>query len=153
MTSMLRTTAVALFDDRNRAERALVELRRAGFRDPQIGVAVRDPGAPRPEDATAHTAEAAGFGMLAGASMAGLAAGTLMGLVGGGIVGGLVGALVGLGVPEDEAHYYQRELQAGHAVVTVQSEDRYDEALDVLRRHGGREAQPPQSPAGVGPLP
>jgi hypothetical protein len=45
--------------------------------------------------------------------------------------------LIGLGIPEDEAHYYEDEFKAGRLVVTARAENRYEEAAQVLRRHGG----------------
>ena len=36
-----QSTIVGVFDDRLQADRAIDELRRAGFRDDQIGVAMR----------------------------------------------------------------------------------------------------------------
>ena len=50
-------------------------------------------------------------------------------------VGGLVGALVGAGVPEEHAHYYQGEFEAGRTIVTVQADGRADEAMAILRRY------------------
>jgi len=46
-----------------------------------------------------------------------------------------VGALVGLGIPEDEAHYYQGEFESGRTIVTVKAEARYDEAWRILHSH------------------
>ena len=37
-----RTTAIAIFDDRTRAQRAIDQLKRAGFTDKVIGVTARD---------------------------------------------------------------------------------------------------------------
>ncbi|GHO90800.1 hypothetical protein KSF_008480 [Reticulibacter mediterranei] len=58
----------------------------------------------------------------------------------GAVAGGLIGALTNLGVPEDEAHFYQDELRAGRTLVTVQAKDRYEEALAILRRNGAYDA-------------
>jgi len=58
----------------------------------------------------------------------------------GAVAGGLIGALTNMGVPEDEAHFYQDELRAGRTLVTVQAEDRYEEALAILRRNGAYDA-------------
>jgi hypothetical protein len=55
---------------------------------------------------------------------------------GNGRLDGLVGALVGTGIPEEKTRYYQRELEAGHTIVTVKADGRYDEAASILRRHG-----------------
>jgi len=54
----------------------------------------------------------------------------------GAVAGGVIGALLGIGVPEDEAKYYDEEFRSGRTIVTVRAENRFDEAQDVLRRHG-----------------
>ena len=46
------------------------------------------------------------------------------------------GALIGLGIPEEEAKYYEGEVHAGRTVVTVQAAGRFDEAWQLLTRHG-----------------
>ena len=112
-----KSTIVGVFDDRMQADRAVDELRRAGFRDDQIGVAMRyDAGNVVAGDATtADTTDAdeshAGTGAIAGV-LGGLGLGALAGLgvlsgvipvVGPAIAGGTLGiilsnAAVGAGV-------------------------------------------------------
>jgi hypothetical protein len=112
-----RTTVVGVFDDRLQADRAVDELRRAGFRDDQIGVAMRyDAAGDMAGDATIVDSTAAdetraGTGAIAGA-LGGLGLGALAGLgvlsgvipvVGPAIAGGTLGvilsnAAVGAGV-------------------------------------------------------
>jgi len=58
----------------------------------------------------------------------------------GAVAGGLIGALTNMGVPEEEARFYQDELQAGRTLVTVQAGNRYDEALEILRQNGAYDA-------------
>jgi hypothetical protein len=156
-----RPTVIGIFHDRARAERAVEELRRAGFRQNQIGVVVRDEEPPtgltvqgdvRAEKGAATGAVAGGIlGSLLGAATAVLvpgfgpvlAAGILAGVLGGGTIGittgGLIGALVALGIPEEEAHHYERAFHSGHALVTVQTEGRSAEAVALLRRQGAVE--------------
>jgi uncharacterized protein (TIGR02271 family) len=50
-------------------------------------------------------------------------------------IAGMVGALIGLGIPEEEAAYYQGEFEAGKVVVTVQAGDRVREAEEILSRN------------------
>jgi len=156
MSSILQTTIVVIFDNRTDAEQAIAALRQAGFRNDQIGIALRDPRRTRqgdvPVEPTASAADGLGIGLIAGASMGGLAGGTLLGLLSGGIVGGLIGAFIGMGIPEEDARYYQEELEAGRTIITVQADGRQDEALPILLRHGGREATPPAALSGVGEL-
>ena len=49
---------------------------------------------------------------------------------------GVAGALIGWGIPEDDAKYYESEVQAGRYLVTVEC-GQGDDARDLLRRHGG----------------
>ncbi len=157
-----KSTIVGVFDDRLEADRAVDELRRSGFRDEQIGVAMRhDTGAVTSDGGAAtdesHTGSGAVTGVLTGLGLGALAGlGVLSGMIpvigpaiaGGTLgiilsnaavgagVGGLVGALVGAGIPEDEAHYYQGEFEAGRTIVTVHADGRADEAMAIFRRHG-----------------
>lgn len=61
-----------------------------------------------------------------------VAGGTLMALLAsagtGAGVATVIGALVGLGIPEDEAAYYEGEVKGGRTLVTVQADGRQDEA-------------------------
>ena len=75
------TTVVGVFDSRDRAERAVADLRALGFRDDQIGVALRDGDSTGTMAATDTGSRAAG-GAAAGA-----------------VVGGLLGAAAALLVP------------------------------------------------------
>src|SRR5205085_7687837 len=51
-------------------------------------------------------------------------------------VGAIAGALVGMGIPEDEAKYYEGEVRVGRTLVTVQATGWYEEARDIMRDHG-----------------
>jgi len=155
-----RSTVVGVFEDRRHADQAVSELRKAGFREDQIGIAMRHSdgvGDAVTGDEDSH----AGSGAIAGA-LTGLGLGALAGLgvlagvipvigpaIAGGTLGiilsnaaagagiaGLVGALVGAGIPEHEAKYYQGEFEAGRTIVTVNADGRADEVTAILRRHG-----------------
>jgi hypothetical protein len=164
MVTSTRSTAICAFPGPAQAREAVDELRRAGFRPDQIGFVSRD-GTGVATDATgpevrAESGAAAGAvtGGLLGALLGGvaalsvpgigpvLAAGLLAGVLGGTAAGawggGLVGALVGLALPEEEARHYQQEVEAGRALVMVQSGDRYVEAVDILSRCGGTYLEP-----------
>src|SRR5207302_3125027 len=96
-------TAVAVFDTREQARRAVEELRRAGFRDAQIGVGARREGSGEEGASGPPTWETgAGIGAMLGASLGGLAAGP-PGLASGAVVGLLLGALIDLEIPEEDA--------------------------------------------------
>jgi hypothetical protein len=162
MASVNRSTVVGVFEDRIQADKAVAELQSVGFRNDQIGVAMRhtegEQDSTLTEDsADTHAAAGAGIGVLTGlglGALAGLgvlsgvipvigpaiAAGTLgvvmsNAAVGAGIVG-LVGALVGAGIPEDEARYYHDEFKAGRVIVTVDAPGRTGEATAILHRFG-----------------
>jgi hypothetical protein len=153
---------VAIFDDLGSARQALDELRRVGFSDDQLGVISRQSEtAQGTNDETASGSkwdEGAATGVAAGAGVGalwavGMAAGALPGIgpaVAGGIlasvllsaagtatVAGIIGGLIGLGIPEDRARCYDSEVRAGRTLVTVQAPGRYEEAEEILRRHGG----------------
>jgi len=160
MAAKKRSTVVGVFEDRVRADKAIAELQKAGFRRDQIGVAMRHDAAERltsvNEEGT-HAESGAITGILTGLGLGALAGlGVLAGVipvvgpaitagtlgvifsnaaVGAGIVG-IFGALVGAGLPEHEAKYYQSEFEAGRTIVTVQAGDRVDEATAILRGNG-----------------
>lgn len=125
-----------------------------------------------PSDPThSHWEEGAGIGAAAGAATGtglglAVAANLIPGvgpvLVGGAImailasagtgaaVGGLIGALVGLGVPEEEASYYDSQFKTGRTIVTVRADDRSAAAWEVLARHGAYDFERQESAASPG---
>jgi len=155
-----RSTIVGVFADRLKADEAVNELLRAGFRSDQIGVAMRQPEGVEATDSDSEDTET-GTGAITGA-LAGLGLGALagMGVLAGVIpvigpaiaagtlgvilsnaaagagIAGLVGALIGAGIPEHEAKYYHEEFEAGRTIVTVTADGRTDEATTILRRYG-----------------
>ena len=165
-TASGRSTVVGVFHDRSTAEQAVEDLHRAGFTKDQIGFATHDADT-RTSDAGApgeHTeaGEGAAKGLLGGGIVGAvlgalatglipgigpvIAGGLLAGIVGGGLIGaaggGLIGALGGsMGVPEEEANYYDQEFRAGRTIVTVKADGRYDEAQSVLRRYGAYDVE------------
>jgi uncharacterized protein (TIGR02271 family) len=152
-----QSTVVGVFDNRDQADRAVEELRRMGFRDDQIGYAMRG----GDNTVAESTGNAAGEGLATGAVIGGLvgaaaallipgigpvvAGGVLASVLGGAAVGaaagGILGALVGMGIPEDEATYYEGEFQAGRILVTVKADTRAAEAREVLRRFGAYDVE------------
>lgn len=168
MAQMNRGTVVGVFERREHADQAVAELHRAGFRDEDIGFAVR--GGDAPEGATDATQTQAGegaatglltggvIGGIVGAAAAGLipgigpviAGGVLASVLGGAAVGaaagGLLGALMGLGVPEEEARYYETEFEAGRTIVTVRAGERFNEADEILRSLGAYDVRQGSAP-------
>ena len=165
MKASQRSVVVGVFQDRSRAQQAVQELRNVGFSEDHIGVVTRDETTGKTKTAKgdgSYAGEGAAIGAAAGAGVGalwalGIAAGLLPGIgpaiIGGGMlasllasaatgaaVAGIVGALVGLGIPEEEAKYYESEVHAGRTLVTVRADGRYDEALAILRRYGAYDA-------------
>jgi hypothetical protein len=154
-------TIVGVFADKTEADRAVDDLYQAGFRDDQIGVAMRhDEGltSETTSDGDTHVEAGAVTGALAGSGLGALAGlGVLTGIIpvvgpaiaagtlgvilsnaaaGAGIVG-LAGALIGAGIPEHEAKYYQDELESGRIIITVTAgKNRIGQAATILFRSG-----------------
>jgi len=166
MAAANRTTVVAAFPSRAEAQKAVAELRRAGFRDDQIGVITQkhDETAPVAETASgSKAATGAAVGAATGGGVGALwalgivaglfpplgvvAGGTLMAVLAsagaGAAVASVAGALIGLGIPEEEAHYFEGEVKAGRTLLTVKADGRYDEAVAILRRFGGYDMSTP----------
>jgi len=154
------TTTVGVFTTRAAAEKAVSDLRAAGYRDDQIGLVAKNAaGKTVHTDGAGETmaGEGGAIGAAAGAAGgaligAGIAAGVipvigpvlaigtlgtvLLNAAGGAAIAGLAGALVGWGIPDEDAKYYEGEVNSGRYLVTVNCGSRTD-ARDVLVRHGG----------------
>jgi len=156
-----RGTVVGLFRKTIAAERAIRDLKDAGFTDQQIGVLMRDRDEARrvAEQSGTKAGEAAAAGAITGGALGGLVgvlagigalvipgvgpiiaggalASTLAGAGIGAAAGGLLGAIVGLGVPEEEARYYETGLQEGGILVSVDAGPRAVEARNILETAG-----------------
>ncbi len=59
----------------------------------------------------------------------------------GSIAGGFLGAFTDLGIPHRKAKYYATEIQAGKTVVTIQTNQRQEEAMAILRSHGAHDVE------------
>jgi len=66
----------------------------------------------------------------------GVLASALMGMGVGAATGGLIGALVGMGVPEEDARYFDAGLREGRTMLTVSGTAGAPEAVAILQRHG-----------------
>ena len=161
MATMLKTV-VGVFHSQDKADAAVLDLNAAGFSYEQIGVVARsDVDSGDWSDPTNRDASAAEEGAVAGAAVGagvgglwalGIAAGFIPAIgpvVAGGILasllasaalgaatGGLIGALVGLGIPEEDAQYYEEEFRSGRILVTVRAGNRAAEAREILLSHG-----------------
>lgn len=161
MATATRTTVAGLFRSRDEAERAIRDLRAAGFRDEEIGMVARtdsgkierttgsgesmaEEGAAAGALAGAGIGVAIGFGVLSGvipvvgpAIFAGTLGTILSNAAAGAAIAGVAGALIGFGIPEEDARYYESEVRAGRYLVTVDANGRASEAWAVMNRHGG----------------
>ena len=159
-TATVHASTVGVFATRQAADRAIADLKAAGYRDDQIGLVGKDAsGKTVKTDGAGETnagegaAIGAGVGALTGAGVGAavwfglipvigpvLAVGTigtiLLNAAGGAAAASLAGALIGHGIPEDDAKYYEGEVKAGRYLVTVDAGGR-DDARGVFTKHGG----------------
>ena len=153
-------TAVGVFQDSAQADRAVRELKQAGFSDNQIGYTTPNQeakgGTESGDGGVGYSGGQVIGGAVAGGVVGGIAGALAAGLIpgigpilAGGILavtaagaglgaagGSLIGALTGLGVPEHEAKYYEGEARSGRTLVTVKSGSRYEEARSILAGAG-----------------
>lgn len=160
-TKTTGSTVVGVFENRDRAEQAIAELRRVGFRADQIGMVARNAKGETVRtdgEGDTYAGEGAVAGAVAGGAIgaaigAGVLAGTipvigpvlaigtlgtiLLNAIGGAVIVGIAGALIGWGIPEEDATYYENEVKAGRYLVTVQADGRAAEARMILDRFNG----------------
>lgn len=158
-------TVVGIFDGQNDAEKALNELKDAGFTPDQVSVVAKDTSETKSmvEGSSMGGAETSGIGT--GALLGGLfggAAGWLVGIgalaipgigpivaagalattLGGAAVGaaagGLIGALVGAGIPEEDARTYETHVKEGRILITAHAStaEQTQDARDAFDRYG-----------------
>ena len=149
--------AVGVFHDAEQAKHAIDELKNAGYSENEIGFLARATTTGTEDDVLSSAAtgsvEGGIIGGVLGAAAAllipgfgpAIAGGILLATIGaagiGALAGGLIGALVSIGVPEEEAHYYQHELKKGHTIVTVKASSGYDDVLAIMRRNRAIDAK------------
>jgi len=154
-------TVVALLPSRGTAEAAMRDLLEAGFREEQIGVAMRNPQDGRAaaggddvvrdavEDGATKGAVSGGVvggvvGLLGSLLIPGVGplvaggvlASVLAGAGAGAATGGVLGGLIAVGATEDEVRHFESGLAEGRALLTVDAGARTDEAVGILRRAG-----------------
>ena len=110
--STTQRLVVAVFDDRAQAEQAVNALENTGFSGDQIRFA-------------GHGASSGGI------------LDSLKSLFTGQDTGSVYNDLVSMGMPQDDASYFQREYEAGRSIVTVLAGGRMQEATALLARYGG----------------
>jgi len=155
-----RSTVVGVFHEREDAREAIEALKDAGFNPDSISILSPDREETRTmaEETGTHAGSGAATGLVAGGILGGIggwlvgigalaipgvgpfiAAGAFATALGGAAigagVGAIAGALIGMGVPKDEAEYYEGEVRSGRTLVTVAAPGHYDEAQRILREH------------------
>jgi uncharacterized protein (TIGR02271 family) len=155
------STVVGVFHDRERARDAIEALKEDGFTGDSISILSPDKEATREiaEDTGTHAGTGAATGAVTAGILGGLggwlvgigalaipgvgpfiAAGAFATALGGAAIGAgigaIAGALMGMGVPEEDAKYYEGEARAGKTLVTVRPDRRYDDAQRILRELG-----------------
>jgi hypothetical protein len=157
MNSDRRHTASA-FERREDAERALTDLRGAGFRDEEIGWAMRHEEAPTgTTDVSDDVASGATAGAVAGGTLGALGAAAGMALIPGlgpflaggylgtilitagasAAAGGALGGVAGLFADKEEGDFYESEFRSGRPIMTVNAGERDREAQEIFQRSGG----------------
>ena len=142
-----RGTVVGLFRNQSDAERAIRDLKDEGIDESRIGVAMLDRYGQRElADDTTGGILGGVVGLLVGVRALAIpgvgpviVGGTLASaLAGAGIAaaGGLIGALVTMGVPEDNASYFQTGLREGSVLLAATAGSRGREAREILRASG-----------------
>lgn len=153
-------TVIGVFTDVDEARIAVKDLLARGFRDDQIGIAGRDWRDDSTDVEHSYAGEGAATGLVAGAGLGALwglgilagvmpvigpaiAGGTLAAILSSAAAGaaaaGLSGALVGMGIPKEDAAFYESEFHAGRIILTVAAPGREAEASQVLLQHGAHE--------------
>lgn len=161
MSMTQRSTVVGVFHDREHAREAIEALKVDSFSPDAISILSPDKQASQAmaEETGTQAGSGAATGAVAGGVLGGLggwlvgvgalaipgigpfiAAGAFATALGGAAlgagIGAIAGALAGMGVPKDEAEYYEGEVKSGRTLVAVRANGRYAEAQSVLRQHG-----------------
>lgn len=155
----MTTTVVGVFKNRESAQQAILKVEQIGITDKQIGLLLSDESrrnrfsfieSSKADEGATFGASAGGLlGTLAGGLLSAgvmiipglnlVVTGTLVtalaGLGAGALTGGLVGGLIGAGLPEHEAKIYEKEIEAGNALVSVKTEttEQYNQVDRIFR--------------------
>jgi uncharacterized membrane protein len=161
---VMGSVVLGVFDTRDQAEGAALDLRSKGF-DKDISIVARDEEKGDIQETRMGGGEEGGDTTIEGITtggalggLAGLAAGAgalvipgigplvalgpIAGLLSGAATGGLAGGLIDWGIPETEGRHYEEDVKQGKILVTVQgNEPHLNKAGDVLRQHGAHDVK------------
>jgi hypothetical protein len=164
---MAKNIAVyGIYPSRPMVEKAVEELKNAGFRNSDISVlfpkggGTKEFAVEKETKAPEGAATGAGSGAVVGGALGWLvgigalaipgvgpfiAAGPIMaalaGAGAGGLVGGIAGALIGMGIPEYEAKRYEGRIKEGGILLSIHADDRdwTNKGKDILKRTGAED--------------
>ncbi len=159
------STVIGVFTETRAAERAVKALREKGFDESEISIVARDEGktvkrdmevggelggAENIADGTAWGGALGGVaGLLAGVGALAIpgigpivAAGPLAGALSGAVTGGVAGGLIDLGIPEERGRKYEQDLKSGGILAVIEtSNDKSDDASEILRNNGAKDVE------------
>ena len=170
-----RESVVGVFRTRDEARNAIEALESAGFATDDVSVLMPEAdGAAAARDDTNEDFGSAGpaiaGGVIGGAAgwLVGLGsfvipgvgpfigAGALIASLAGAAVGASVGALasglVKMGVPEEEARWYEQQAHEGRTLIAVRAGERYAQARELLRANGAYDVEN-RDPSTIGEAP
>ena len=110
-----RSTAIGAFPSRSEAEIAVAAALEAGFLPDQVGIVLPD--------------------VLSLAADCELPGSTTL------WAGSMFRKLIGVDVANEELRYYEEAIEEGRALVMIQAQDRYPEAMQIFDRCGGEYMQ------------
>ncbi|SMP70657.1 general stress protein [Anoxynatronum buryatiense] len=152
---------VGIFETENEIINVVKQLTEMGYQEDEITVVAKDKEQMEHLDNTTDTktkthggAEKAGTGAVVGGTVGGIAAalpalgllaipgigpflamgpiaGILGGVVAGGVAGGLVGGLVQLGVREEDAKEYERQIEQGKILILVENKENWRDQVNT----------------------
>jgi uncharacterized membrane protein len=151
----MKKTIGGLFTNFTEAERALRDLTELGITGDNISFVAKDPTSGELHTTHADESETVVSGAATGVALGGLAgfliampgigpvlalgplAAMIIGAAVGGAAGGFITELGALGVPEEEARFYEEAVRRGETAIIVQVEEAMvDHASAVLERYG-----------------
>lgn len=157
-------TVIATFGQRDRAERAVYDLRDKGF-EKDISIVAKDENSGKVENDKNNARFTGGDPVTDGASTGGVvggllglaagagalaipgigplvAAGPIAGILTGAATGGIVGGLADYGIPKERGKFFEGKVKEGNTLVMVKcSDNRTEEASKVLSQYGGQDVE------------
>lgn len=147
---------IGVFAEQAKAIRAIQVLKQNGFTDEQLGMAAKEWTEAAQtelqniagEGAIVGAVAGGGIGAIAGALLASLIpgpgpvlAGGLLAAMAGGVAAGaaggaFIGPFVAMEMSKEQAEKHAKEVEEGATVLIVKTDDRQEEAREILLKHG-----------------